>query len=121
MAGACGQSYCPPMTQPLRDLDDVSAFKLSEAGRERLFELTNECIVCWTNKSGWPVGMPARVVIEFTPVEFITYSSAELDDAILSSGFDQWGRRSQDAYSAPISSEVAGDSGAASIPTQPST
>lgn len=174
------------MTQPLRDLDDVSAFKLSEAGRERLFELTNECIVCWTNKSGWPVGMPhsfvwsggkfwvhtttkrprvkaltarpescvvvtskgtempgamvtakthatvhhgdrelvrwllplffdrtglgpdpqsraqlmelfdtpARVVIEFTPVEFITYSSAELDDAVLSSGFDQWGRRS---------------------------
>ena len=36
---------------------------------------------------------PARVVIEFTPVEFITYSSAALDDAVRSSGFDQWGRR----------------------------
>jgi hypothetical protein len=174
------------MTQPIRDLDDVSAFKLSAAGRERLFELTNECIVCWTNKTGWPVGMPhsfvwsggkfwvhtttkrqrvqaltarpascivvtskgtemsgamvtakthatvhhgdrdlvrwllplffdrtglgpdaesrvqlmrlfdtpARVVIEFNPVEFFTYSSAELDDAMLSSGIDGWDRRS---------------------------
>jgi hypothetical protein len=50
------------MTQPIRDLDDVSAFKLSAAGRERLFELTNECIVCWANKSGWPVGMPHSFV-----------------------------------------------------------
>lgn len=173
------------MTQPIRDLDDVSAFKLSAQGRERLFELTTECIVCWTNSSGWPVGMPhsfvwsdskfwvhtttkrarvkaltarpescivvtskgtemrgamvtakthatvhhgdrdlvrwllplffdrtgmgpdaesraqlmelfdtpARVVIEFSPVETFTYSAVEMDDAILSSGFDQWGRR----------------------------
>jgi hypothetical protein len=173
------------MTPPLRDLDDVSAFKLSEQGRERLFELTSECIVCWTNSSGWPVGMPhsfvwsdgkfwvhtttkrarvkaltarpescvvvtskgtemrgamvtaktlatvhhgdrdlvrwllplffdrvgmgpdaesraqlmelfdtpARVVIEFSPVETFTYSAVEMDDAIASSGFDQWGRR----------------------------
>jgi len=180
------------MTQPIRDLDDVSAFKLSEQGRERLFELTNECIVCWTNSRGQPLGMPhsfvwsdgkfwvhttskrarvkaltarpdscivvtskgtgipgamvtaktnaivhhgdgdlvrwllplffdrtglgldpdtgapdpaaraqlmtlfdtpARVVIEFDPVEFITYSSAELDDAMESSGIDAWSRR----------------------------
>src|ERR1700761_9501055 len=50
------------MTQPLRDLADVSAFKLSEAGRERLFEETNECIVCWTNSSGRPLGMPHSFV-----------------------------------------------------------
>jgi len=173
------------MHQPLRDLDDVSSFKLSVAGRERLFALTSECVVCWTNSSGWPVGMPhsfvwsdgkfwvhtttkrqrvkalaarpdscvvvtskgtemsgamvtaktratvhhgdrdlvrwllplffdrtglgpdpesraqlmelfdtpARVVIEFDPVEFFTYSSAELDDAMLSSGIDGWERR----------------------------
>jgi len=37
------------------------------------------------------------VVIEFDPVEFFTYSSAELDDAVLSSGFAGWGRRSPDA------------------------
>ena len=177
------------MTQPLRDLDDVSSYKLSERNRERLFELTNECVVCWTNSAGWPVGMPhsfvwsdgkfwvhtttkrarvkaltarpdscivvtskgtemsgamvtaktraavhhgdrdlvrwllplffdrtglgpdpesraqlmelfdtpARVVIEFDPVEFFTYSSAELDDAVLSSGFDGWERRGPNA------------------------
>jgi hypothetical protein len=50
------------MTQPLRDLDDVSAFKLSEQGRARLFGLTSECIVCWTNSDGWPVGMPHSFV-----------------------------------------------------------
>ncbi len=54
MAGTRGRSYGLSMTQPLRDLDDVSSFKLSEQGRERLFEL---------------------------------------DDAVLSSGFDGWGRR----------------------------
>lgn len=173
------------MTQPLRDLDDVSAYKLSEQNRERLFELANECTVCWTNSAGWPVGMPhtfvwsdgkfwvhtttkrarvkaltarpqscivvtskgtemngamvtakthatvhhgdrelvrwllplffdrvgmgpdaqsraqlmelfdtpARVVIEFSPVEVFTYSSSEMDDALESSGFDQWSKR----------------------------
>jgi hypothetical protein len=185
VAGIPGGATFSGMTQPLRDLDDVSAFKLSEQGRERLFELTSECIVCWTNSSGWPVGMPhsfvwsdgkfwvhtttkrarvkaltarpescvvvtskgtemrgamvtaktratvhhgdrdlvrwllplffdrvgmgpdaqsraqlmelfdtpARVVIEFSPVETFTYSAVEMDDAIASSGFDQWGRR----------------------------
>ena len=53
--------------QLLRDLDDVSSYT------------------------------PARVVIEFNPVEFFTYSSAELDDAGLSNGFDRWGRRGQNA------------------------
>jgi len=43
--------------QPLRDLDDVSSFKLSEQGRERLFELTNECIVCWTSLHHGPAGL----------------------------------------------------------------
>jgi hypothetical protein len=173
------------MTQPIRDLDDVSSFKLSEQGRERLFKLTSECIVCWTNSSGRPLGMPhsfvwsdgkfwvhttsnrprvkaltkrpdssivvtskgteidgamvtaktqatvhhgdrdlvrwllplffdrtglgpdpesraqlmqlfdtpARVVIEFTPEEFITYSSQALDGAMESSGVDGWKRR----------------------------
>jgi hypothetical protein len=33
---------------------------------------------------------PARVVIEFSPVEVFTYSAVEMDDAIRSSGFDQW-------------------------------
>jgi len=48
----------PGMTQqPLRDLDDVSSFKLSEQGRERLFELTNECIVCWTSLHHGPAGL----------------------------------------------------------------
>ncbi len=180
------------MTQPIRNLDDVSSYKLSEQAMERLFELTNECVVLWTNSSGWPLGMPhsfvwsdgkfwvhttdkrarvkalakrpnsaivvtskgtgmpgsmvtakthatihhdrdlvhwllplffdrtglglnldtgqpdpearaelmklfdtpARVVIEFDPVEFITYSSAELDDAMESSGIDSWAKRS---------------------------
>jgi hypothetical protein len=141
------------MAQPLRDLDDVSAFRLSEQDRARLFELTSECIVCWTNSGGWPVGMPhsfvwsdgkfwvhttsnrarvkaltarpescvvvtskgtemrgamvtaktratvqlfdtpARVVIEFSPVEVFTYNAVEMDDAIRSSGFEQWGKR----------------------------
>jgi hypothetical protein len=40
---------------------------------------------------------PARVVIEFTPVEFFTYSSAELDDAMQSSGIDGWERRGSTA------------------------
>ena len=35
---------------------------------------------------------PARVVIEFSPVEVFTYSAVEMDDAIRSSGFDQWGK-----------------------------
>lgn len=172
------------MTQRVRNLEDVSAYKLSEADRERLFELTDECMVCWTNKSGWPVAMPhsfvwsdgkfwvhtttkrqrvkaltarpqsciavsskgtemsgamvtaktmatvhhgdrdlvrwllplffdrvnmgpdaesraqlmglfdtpARVVIEFTPVDMFTYSSSELGKAVVSSGFDTWTR-----------------------------
>jgi hypothetical protein len=40
---------------------------------------------------------PARVVIEFTPVDFFTYSSAELDDAMASSGIDGWERRGSSA------------------------
>jgi hypothetical protein len=36
---------------------------------------------------------PARVVIEFSPVEVFTYSAVEMDDAIRSSGFDLWGKR----------------------------
>lgn len=176
------------MTQQVRDLDDVSGYKVSDEDRERLFTLTSECIVMWTNRSGWPLGMPhtfvwhdgrfwvhtttqrarvkalsarrdssvvvtskgtdmhgtmvlakthatvhhgdrelvrwllplffdrvgmgpdresrtqlmdlfdtpARVVIEFTPIEFITYSSSELDKAVVGSGFDGWERRSAD-------------------------
>ena len=34
---------------------------------------------------------PARVVIEFDPVEFFTYSTYELGRAVVSSGFDRWG------------------------------
>jgi hypothetical protein len=173
------------MTKPLRDLDDVSSFNLSEEGRERLYASTSECIVCWTNSSGEPVGMPhsfvwsegkfwvhtttnrprvkalttrpescivitsrgtdlpgsmvsaktratvhhgdrdlvrwllplffdrtglgpdpesraqlmtlfdtpARVVIEFTPTRFISWTSEEMDDAIVSGGTDGWTRR----------------------------
>jgi hypothetical protein len=47
---------------------------------------------------------PARVVIEFSPVEVFTYNAAEMDDAIRSSEFDQWGKR-----------------GPVSMPTHPST
>jgi hypothetical protein len=54
--------YGHGMARQLRDLEDVSGFKLSEQNRERLFQLTNECIVFWTNKSGWPVGMPHTFV-----------------------------------------------------------
>jgi hypothetical protein len=36
---------------------------------------------------------PARVVIEFSPVEFFTYSAVEMDEAIRSSGFDQRQKR----------------------------
>jgi hypothetical protein len=174
------------MTSQLHDVDDVSGFTLSDEERERLFQLTNECIVCWTNKAGWPIGMPhtfvwsggkfwvhttnrrvrvkaltarpessvvvtsngtavsgamvvakthatvhhgdrdlvhwllpqffdrvgmgpdpesraqlmelfdtpARVVIEFTPVTFFTYSSTALSKAVTASGFDGWERRS---------------------------
>jgi hypothetical protein len=168
----------------LLNLEDVSAFKLSDEDRERLFALKNECTVCWTNRDGWPVGMPhsfvwsdgkfwvntttkrkrvraltdrpqscivvssagtemsgamvtaktvatvhhgdrdlvrwllplffdrvgmasdeearrqlmelfdtpARVVIEFDPLEFFTYSSHELSQAVVASGFDRWNR-----------------------------
>ena len=74
----------------------------------------------------------ARVVIEFSPVEFFTYSSGELDDALLSSGFDQWGEqpprpgRLQRRLQARrwYSRHGLGSGGGhrrASIPTRPST
>lgn len=50
------------MSQPIRNLEDLSAFKLDAAGRARLLEETNECIVTWTNKAGWPMGMPHSFV-----------------------------------------------------------
>ncbi|MEV2218311.1 hypothetical protein AB0E01_00345 [Nocardia vinacea] len=50
------------MEKRLDNLEDLSAFKLSDDDRERLFELQNECTVCWTNKDGWPVGMPHSFV-----------------------------------------------------------
>jgi hypothetical protein len=34
-----------------------------------------------------------ELVREFSPVELFTYSSGELDDAMESSGFDQWAKR----------------------------
>lgn len=173
------------MDEKIENLDDVSAFKLSEAEVEQLFEAQDECTVCWTNKAGWPVAMPhsfvrsdgkfwihtssirprvsalrarpescivvssigtetgsgamvstktmatvhdgdrdlvrwllplflkrvgmgadeeamnqqlalldtpARVVIEFDPVEHFTYNSHALSRAVESSGFDRWAR-----------------------------
>jgi hypothetical protein len=38
--------------------EEVSAFKLTEADIEWLYQQQRECTVCWTNKDGWPVGMP---------------------------------------------------------------
>ncbi|WP_194829805.1 hypothetical protein [Nocardia sp. XZ_19_231] len=172
------------MGKKLDNLEDLSAFKLSDADRESLFEFQNECTVCWTNKEGWPVGMPhsfvwsggkfwvhtttnrkrvralrarpqscvvvsslgtemmgamvttktlatvhdgdrdlvrwllplflervgmasdeeafrqqmqlldtpARVVIEFEPVDFFTYDSRALSESVASSGYNRWDR-----------------------------
>jgi hypothetical protein len=35
---------------------------------------------------------PARVVIEFDPVDFFTYNSEALSRAVASSGYDRWDR-----------------------------
>lgn len=170
------------MGDKIKNLDDVSAFTLSLEERERLFEIQNECTVCWTNRDGWPVAMPhsfvwdsgrfwvhtstsrkrvqalrdrpescvvvsslgtdtngamvtaktratvhdgdrdrvqwllplflqrvgmaaddeafrqqmqlldtpARVVIEFEPVDVFTYNSQKLREAVVASGFDNW-------------------------------
>lgn len=50
------------MGDKIKNLDDVSAFTLSLEERERLFEIQNECTVCWTNRDGWPVAMPHSFV-----------------------------------------------------------
>ncbi|WP_148302153.1 hypothetical protein [Tomitella biformata] len=50
------------MEEKMQNLEDLSAFKYSEAERERLFELQDECTVSWTNKAGWPVSMPHSFV-----------------------------------------------------------
>lgn len=50
------------MDKKIDNLEDLSAYKLSEADRERLFELQDECTVSWTNKDGWPVTMPHSFV-----------------------------------------------------------
>jgi hypothetical protein len=172
------------MDEEVHDLEDVSMFKLTDAERERLFEMKTECILCWTNKKGWPVGMPhlfvwhdqrfwvcmttrrkrvralearpqtcivvtsagtsmpgamvtaktlatvhydrerlnwflplfldrsalppegearrqqmellntpGRIVVEFEPVEFFTYDSGRLADAVAASGYTGWGSR----------------------------
>lgn len=46
----------------MQNLEDLSAFKLTDDERAVLFESQNECTVCWTNKAGWPVGMPHSFV-----------------------------------------------------------
>jgi hypothetical protein len=46
----------------IKNVNDISAFNVSDEERERLFQLTNECIVCWTNKDGRPLGMPHTFV-----------------------------------------------------------
>jgi hypothetical protein len=50
------------MADEIHDLEDVSMFKLTDAERDRLFELKTICTVCWTTKDGWPVGMPHNFV-----------------------------------------------------------
>ncbi len=50
------------MAKRIDNLEDLSAFKLSEDDREKLFDLQHECTVSWTNKDGWPVSMPHSFV-----------------------------------------------------------
>lgn len=62
ISAACVRRNVVGMEKRIDNLEDLSAFKLSDDDRERLFESQNECTVCWTNKDGWPVGMPHSFV-----------------------------------------------------------
>ncbi len=46
----------------MASLEEVSAYTLDEADRERLFALQRVCSVCWTTKDGWPVGVTHRYI-----------------------------------------------------------
>jgi general stress protein 26 len=46
----------------MASLEEVSAYTLDEADRERLFALQRVCSVCWTTRDGWPVGVTHRYV-----------------------------------------------------------
>jgi hypothetical protein len=45
------------MAGEMKNLEEVSQFKLDRAAIERIYAEQNECTVCWTTKDGWPVGM----------------------------------------------------------------
>ncbi len=48
----------------MASLEEVSAYTLDEADREKLFALQRICAVCWTTRDGWPVGVTHRYVWE---------------------------------------------------------
>jgi general stress protein 26 len=46
----------------MASLEEVSKYPLDEAQCERLFSLQRTCVVCWTTKDGWPVGVTHRYI-----------------------------------------------------------
>jgi len=48
----------------MANLEEVAAYTLDAASREKLFALQRVCAVCWTTSDGWPVGVTHRYVWE---------------------------------------------------------
>jgi general stress protein 26 len=48
----------------MASLEEVSAYALDEADREKLFALQRVCAVCWSTSDGWPVGVTHRYLWE---------------------------------------------------------
>ena len=44
------------------DYTDVSDVGITDEKRERLYQAQTECVVNWTNREGWPVGVMHRFV-----------------------------------------------------------
>ena len=44
------------------DYTDVSDVGITDEKRERLYKAQTECVVNWTNREGWPVGVMHRFV-----------------------------------------------------------
>ena len=44
-------------TEPITDYEDLTSYYLDDDALEQLLEATGECILNWSTKDGWPVGV----------------------------------------------------------------
>ena len=55
----CSGSIMKPKKTDYTDVSDVG---ITDEKRERLYQAQTECVVNWTNREGWPVGVMHRFV-----------------------------------------------------------